>query len=159
LDYKRVVGAAVNAALDENRAEPEAEHRKHGSAVRTVVAGAALAAVARVAVKKAPSLVHMPRLGELSDRVRDRLEDSGWLGDDEDDDSDVEAEAEEDYEVDEEEPDDEPEPDDDELDDEEPEDDDEDDFDEDDDDDQRPRRRIDAAARRPRPPKREKTKA
>ena len=132
MDYKRVVDAAVNAALNENRAEPETEHRKHGSAVRTVVAGAALAAVARVAVKKAPSLVpslvHMPRLGDLSDRVRDRLDEAGWLGDDEDDDYDVEDEAEEDYE-------------------------------DDDEDDRRPSRRIDPAARPPRPPKRQKTKA
>src|SRR3954468_4333923 len=93
VDYKRVVEAAVTAAFNENHAGPTIEPRKHGSGVKTVAAGAALVAVARVAVKKAPDMVHLPKIGDLTDRVRDRLTESGWLGDDDDDDFDVEDEA------------------------------------------------------------------
>src|SRR4051794_24645115 len=94
VDYKRVVEAAVTAAFNENHGGPTIEPRKHGSGVKTVAAGAALVAVARVAVKKAPDMVHLPKIGDLTDRVRDRLTESGWLGDDEDDDDfDVEDEA------------------------------------------------------------------
>src|SRR3954468_23190693 len=96
VDYKRVVEAAVTAAFNENHGGPTIEPRKHGSGVKTVAAGAALVAVARVAVKKAPDMVHLPKIGDLTDRVRDRLTESGWLGDDQDDDDDdfdVEDEA------------------------------------------------------------------
>src|SRR3954471_16184222 len=94
VDYKRVVEAAVTAAFDGDHGGTITEPRKHGSGVKTVAAGAALVAVARVAVKKAPDMVHLPKIGDLTDRVRDRLTESGWLGDDEDDDDfDVEDEA------------------------------------------------------------------
>src|SRR3954447_13867442 len=94
VDYKRVVEAAVTAAFNENHGGPTIEPRKHGSGVKTVAAGAALVAVARVAVKKATDMVHLPKIGDLTDRVRDCLTESGWLGDDEDDDDfDVEDEA------------------------------------------------------------------
>src|SRR3954470_2749417 len=94
VDYKRVVEAAVTAAFNENHGGPTIEPRKHGSGVKTVAAGAALVAVARVAVKKAPAMVHLPKIGDLTDRVRDRLTESGWLGDDEDDDDDFDVEDE-----------------------------------------------------------------
>src|SRR3954452_20783809 len=102
VDYKRVVEAAVNAAFNENHADAE-QSKKHGSGgVKAVAAGAALVAVARVAAKKVPgrmASMALPNIGDLTDRVRDRLTESGWLGDDEDegyedgDDYDVEGEA------------------------------------------------------------------
>src|SRR3954454_24915501 len=94
VDSRRVVEAAVTAAFNEDHGGSITEPRKHGSGIKTVAAGAALVAVARVAVKKAPDMVHLPKIGDLTDRVRDRLTESGWLGDDEDDDDfDVEDEA------------------------------------------------------------------
>jgi hypothetical protein len=84
LEYKRVVEAAVNAAFNENHAEaPDRPEHKGASGMRTVVAGAALVATARFAARR----IHLPDLGELSDRAgdfadraRDRL---GLLDDDE----------------------------------------------------------------------------
>jgi hypothetical protein len=91
VDYRRVVEVAVNAAFNEDSPQaPAAPHRrKHRTGVRGLAAGVALVAVGRVAVKKAPALVlSLPSLadvGDMTDRVRDRLVDAGWLDDDEDD--------------------------------------------------------------------------
>jgi hypothetical protein len=167
IDYKRVVEAAVNAAFNENHADStERAERKGGSGMKTVVAGAALVATARFAAKR----VHLPNLGELSDRAgdfadraRDRL---GLLDDDDyeddyedeeyeepEDEADLDEDEDDDAEEDEE-PDEEPE-DEAELDEDEELDEQEDDEDED----LPPDERIDPASRPPRPPKRQKSKA
>src|SRR5215212_6601475 len=89
VDLKRVAEVAVNAAFNEDGQPPPPDHRGgHRSAARSLAAGVALAAVARVAVKKAPSLVqkapdilHLPDIGELTDQLRDRVDQ--WFGEDE----------------------------------------------------------------------------
>src|SRR3954462_1337889 len=121
VDYKRVVEAAVTAAFNEDHGGSITEPRKHGSGIKTVAAGAALVAVARVAVKKAPDMVHLPKIGDLTDRGRDRLTESGGSGDNEDDAFYVEDEADlededEDEEADEDDLEDEPDEDEDEAD-------------------------------------------
>jgi hypothetical protein len=92
VDFRRVVEVAVNAAFNEEAPhELPAKRRNHGGRMRTVVAGAALVAAGRLALKKAPSL--MPSLGDFTHRVADGIE-SAWLGDDDDrDDFDEEDEA------------------------------------------------------------------
>src|SRR4051794_4643472 len=102
IDLSRMAAAALDTALDDGT-RPPAPQRRGG--LRTVVAGAALAATARVLVTRRPSLTglaHLPAaLDELRDapeRLRERLVDAGWLDDDEDgpldnDEQDVDAEA------------------------------------------------------------------
>jgi hypothetical protein len=91
VDFRRVVEVAVNAAFNEEAPqESPAKRRNHGGRMRTVVAGAALVAAGRLALKKAPSL--MPSLGDFTHRVADGIE-SAWLGDDDRDDFDEEDEA------------------------------------------------------------------
>jgi hypothetical protein len=95
VDFRRVVEVAVNAAFNEEAPhESPAKRRNHGGRMRTVVAGAALVAAGRLALKKAPSL--MPSLGDFTHRVRDGIE-SAWLGDDDRDDFDEEDEDEDEY--------------------------------------------------------------
>ena len=75
IDMSRVASAAVDAAFAD-----EQPRRRRLSGVGAVAAGAALATVARVVVKKAPDLLpNAPRLSNLTDSVRDRLADSGWI--------------------------------------------------------------------------------
>ena len=146
VDLSRVASKAIEAALEDGGQE----HRRRGSAVKAVAAGAVLAVGARAAMSKAPGPVrfglrHLPGMSGLRDmpeRLRERMADAGWL----DDDSDVDepgAEVEDDFDEgdepaaeadpDEEEPEDEPESDD--PDDEEPYDEGEDDFEDDEDED------------------------
>src|SRR4051812_15551338 len=87
LDLSRMAAAALESALDDG--EPK---HKPSNGLRTLAAGAALAAAARVAVTKGPSLSGglsglrtMAKLRDVPDRVRDRLTEAGWLGDDEED--------------------------------------------------------------------------
>src|SRR4051812_37875275 len=99
----RVAASALDAAM--NGEQPP--RRSRFSGVRAVAAGAVLAAAARIAVRKAPTpripgLGHVPDLSELTDSVRDRLADRGWLEDEDrvdedfDEDFDEEPEDEED---------------------------------------------------------------
>ena len=178
VDYRRVVEVAVNAAFNEDDPHTPVPHRrKHMTGLRGLAAGAALVAVGRVAVKKAPglmpSLPSLADMGDLTDRVRDRLIDAGLLDDDEegeefDDVDEPEDEAElddeeepEDEELDEPEDEDEEfdEPEDEaELDDEEETGEDEEEPDEDEDYDDADLEDLDPAARPPRPP-RQRSKA
>ena len=140
IDLGKVAAKAIETALDDGQSQ-----RRSGHTMRAVAAGAALAVGARAAMSRGPGLLkHLPDLSELRDipdRVRDRMEDAGWLDDEpEIDDEDVEepeGAADEDFD-DEEEPDedlDEDEEDfDDDDDDEEPEAEGEDDFDDEDED-------------------------
>lgn len=90
IDMSRLAQAALEAALTDEQQQPQ--HRSRLSGVRALAAGAALVAVTRVAVKKAPGLLpSTPRLSDLTDSVRDRLADHGWIEDEE-------PEAPEDYE-------------------------------------------------------------
>ncbi|HEX6458058.1 MAG TPA: hypothetical protein VF032_04000 [Thermoleophilaceae bacterium] len=85
IDMSRVASAALESAL--NGEQPQ--RRKRMSGVTAVAAGAALATAARVAVAKAPALTKaaaltkVPRLGDLTDSVRDRLAEHGWIEDEE----------------------------------------------------------------------------
>jgi hypothetical protein len=136
IDLGKVAAKAIETALDDGQSQ-----RRSGHTMRALAAGAALAVGARAAMSRGPGLLkHLPALAELRDipdRVRDRMEDAGWLDDAPDiEDEDVEepeAAADEQFEEDEpgEEPD-EDEPEDDEPEaegDEDFEDEDEDDFD------------------------------
>jgi hypothetical protein len=79
LDINRVAAAAVDAAF-ENERQP----RRRFTGVKAVAAGAALATVARVAVKKAPGLLPTPpSLSDLTGNVRDRLAEYGWIDEEE----------------------------------------------------------------------------
>ncbi|HKN93449.1 MAG TPA: hypothetical protein VJU60_03880 [Thermoleophilaceae bacterium] len=81
IDMGRVASTAIETAL--NGEQQPRRHRMTG--LKAVAAGAALATAARVAVSKAPSLTKaaaltkMPRLGDLTDNVRDRLSEYGWI--------------------------------------------------------------------------------
>jgi len=90
IDLGRIANKALEAAIEDD------QPRKHGSTVRALAAGAAVAIAARAAASKAPGLVHLPGLGglrDIPDRVRDRLADVGWL----DDESDVDDEPLDEY--------------------------------------------------------------
>ena len=78
LDLNRMTAAAIEAALDDGK-----QRRPRLSGMRAVAAGAALAVVARAAVKRAPALPGVADLAAVPDRVRDRLAEHGWLPDDE----------------------------------------------------------------------------
>ena len=79
IDMSRIATAAVEAAF-----EDEHQPRRHFSGAKAVATGVALAAVARVAVKKAPGLLPTPpSLSNLTDNVRDRLAEHGWLDEEE----------------------------------------------------------------------------
>jgi hypothetical protein len=89
LDVNRVVATAIETAF-ENGHRDRRRHRLSG--VGAVAAGMALATVARAATqKKVPriarfgmrKLVDAPRFRDMSDRVRDRLEDAGLINQDE----------------------------------------------------------------------------
>jgi hypothetical protein len=99
VDLSRMTAAAIEAALEDDTRE----RRPRLSGMRAVAAGAALALAARVAVKRAPGLPHLPDLSAVSGLMRDRLADRGWLPDQEDgydeaeyDDEEPHAEADED---------------------------------------------------------------
>jgi hypothetical protein len=136
IDLGKVAAKAIETALDDGQSQ-----RRSGHTMRALAAGAALAVGARAAMSRGPGLLkHLPDLSELRDipdRVRDRMEDAGWLDDAPDiEDEDVEEpEAAADEQFEEDEPDEEPdedEPEDDEPEaegDEDFEDEDEDDFD------------------------------
>jgi hypothetical protein len=136
IDLGKVAAKAIETALDDGQSQ-----RRSGHTMRALAAGAALAVGARAAMSRGPGLLkHLPALAELRDipdRVRDRMEDAGWLDDAPDiEDEDVEEpEAAADEQFEEDEPDEEPdedEPEDDEPEaegDEDFEDEDEDDFD------------------------------
>lgn len=73
----RVAHAALEAALND---EQPARRRSRFSGMTAVAAGAALVTATRVVAKKAPALLpHAPRLSDLTDNVRDRLAEHGWL--------------------------------------------------------------------------------
>jgi hypothetical protein len=78
IDMSRVASAALDAAL-ENEHQP----RRRLSGMRAVAAGAVIATAARVAIKKAPALPKVPNFSELTDDVRDRLAERGWIEDEE----------------------------------------------------------------------------
>jgi len=114
IDLGKVAAKAIETALDDGQSQ-----RHSGHTMRAVAAGAALAVGARAAMSRGPGLLkHLPDLSELRDipdRVRDRMEDAGWLDDEpEIDDEDVEEpegaadeefdEDEEDFDDDDEEP-------------------------------------------------------
>src|SRR4051794_38493988 len=93
VDLSKIAASAIEAALNDG----ESPKRKHGSTVKAVAAGAALAVAAKAATSKRTKLlsklVPTPSLDGLRDipgRVRDRLADSGWL----DDEADVDLEDE-----------------------------------------------------------------
>jgi hypothetical protein len=69
IDLSRLLAVALEAALNEDEPAP-----RRPSTARALVAGAVLAAGARVAASKIPTL---PRLTELTDSVRDRLTELG----------------------------------------------------------------------------------
>jgi hypothetical protein len=101
VDLKRLAAVAVESAFNENgAAEPQntatASHHRGFGGLRGIVAGVAVVAAARLAKKHAPSPMslagHLPDLSDLSDRVRDRLDE--WLGEDELDEDDDEDEEE-----------------------------------------------------------------
>jgi hypothetical protein len=86
VDLSKVAASAIEAALDDGEKKP-----KHGSAVKAVAAGAALAVVAKAATSKKSKLLtklvptpSLDGLRDIPDRVRDRLADAGWLGDEDD---------------------------------------------------------------------------
>ena len=79
LDINRLAQAAIEAAF-----EDEQPRRRRFSGMHAVAAGAALATAARFAAKKAPAfLPSPPKVSDLAGSVRDRLADSGWIGDEE----------------------------------------------------------------------------
>jgi hypothetical protein len=89
VDLSKIAASAIEAALDDG--EDTRPERKRGSTVKAVAAGAALAVAAKAATSKRTKLmsklVPTPSLDGLRDipgRVRDRLADSGWLGDEAD---------------------------------------------------------------------------
>ncbi|HEY1596045.1 MAG TPA: hypothetical protein VGF74_11660 [Thermoleophilaceae bacterium] len=109
IDLGRVATTALETALN---GEQPAQHRRF-TGVKALAAGAALAAAARVAVRKAPSLPGLPDVSGLTDRIRERLAEEGWIehedfADDDEDpmDDDAEAEADPDDDFDEDESDD-----------------------------------------------------
>jgi hypothetical protein len=92
VDLSRVASKALEAALEDVDHEPQ---RKGGGALKAVAAGAALAVAAKAASSKTPWIVkklvptpNLDGLRDIPDRVRDRLADAGWLGDDQDIDAD-----------------------------------------------------------------------
>jgi hypothetical protein len=92
VDLSRVVSKALEAALEDVDHEPQ---RKGGGALKAVAAGAALAVAAKAASSKTPWIVkklvptpNLDGLRDIPDRVRDRLADAGWLGDEQDIDAD-----------------------------------------------------------------------
>src|SRR3954454_2149012 len=131
----RVAAAAIDAAVN-----GEQPRRRRLSGLRAVAAGAALGTGARLVVAKAPNLPKVPDFRGVTDSVRDRLAERGWIEDErpeefedeeyeEDEDEEPEDEEPEDEEPEDEEPQDEAEP----EDEEEPDDDDGDDDEGDDD--------------------------
>jgi hypothetical protein len=90
IDLGKMAAKAIETALDDGQSQ-----RRSGHTMRALAAGAALAVGARAAMSRGPGLLqHLPDLSELRDipdRVRDRMEDAGWLDDEpEIDDEDVE---------------------------------------------------------------------
>jgi hypothetical protein len=92
VDLSRVASKALEAALEDVDHEPK---RKGGGALKAVAAGAALAVAAKAASSKTPWIVkklvptpNLDGLRDIPDRVRDRLADAGWLGDEQDIDAD-----------------------------------------------------------------------
>jgi hypothetical protein len=84
VDLSRIASSALEAALDDGR---QPQRKKHGSALKAVAAGAALAVAAKAAASKVPRLAPIPSLDglrDIPDRVRDRLADAGWLDDETD---------------------------------------------------------------------------
>src|SRR4051794_10987582 len=82
IDLSRVASKALETAIEE-----DGKPRRRGSTMRAMAAGAALAVAARAAVSRAPGLVHLPNLDglrDIPDRVRDRLAEAGWGGDEQD---------------------------------------------------------------------------
>jgi hypothetical protein len=106
LDFGRILASAVEAAIGDDSQQDESAGRdqrggRHGHALRNVAAGLAVAAAARIAYSKTPTVVKkaaprvlgLPKLSDvtdkfadMTDRVRDGLSDRGWLGDNEDED-------------------------------------------------------------------------
>ena len=87
VDLSKIAASAIEAALDDG----EPKKRKHGSTVKAVAAGAALAVAAKAATSKRTKLMNklvptpsLDGLRDIPDRVRDRLADAGWLNDEED---------------------------------------------------------------------------
>src|SRR3954469_10307407 len=102
LDFGRILASAVEAALGDENGQGDSggpdNRGRGGHAMRNGGAGVGVAAAARVAYSKTPTLVKkavprvlgLPKLSDVSDkftdmtdRVRDGLADHGWLGDDE----------------------------------------------------------------------------
>src|SRR2546421_7139 len=99
----KVAAAAIEAAV--NGEEPR---RRRLSGLRAVAAGAALATGARLVVAKAPNLPKVPDFRGVTDGVRDRLAERGWIEDERPDEfEDEEYEEDEDEEPEDEEPEDE----------------------------------------------------
>jgi len=94
-DVRRVALAALTAALDEGKKQPQAPKRKGGlrSGVRTVAAGAALYVAGRAAYKNRDTILEQI----------DQLQDGRAEGDEEFEDEDEEPASEEDEDFDEEE--------------------------------------------------------
>lgn len=88
IDLRRVAAAAADAAFAEEGPNPvqqaasTAGRRRGGhGAMRGLAAGAVLVGAARLAAKRMPDITeHLPGLSELSDRLRDRVDD--WLEED-----------------------------------------------------------------------------
>jgi hypothetical protein len=72
IDLSRLLAVALETALNEDEPAP-----RRPSTARALVAGAVLAAGARVAMSKIPTLPRLPDLTELTDSVRDRLTELG----------------------------------------------------------------------------------
>jgi hypothetical protein len=113
----RIASTAIDTALNGDQPRP-----RRFSGVKAVAAGAALAAAARVAVSKAPSIPGMSRISNLTDGVWDKLAEHGWIEDEEPPEDEEMEEPEAEAEEDEEEPDEDEEDEDEDEDDEEPED-------------------------------------
>jgi hypothetical protein len=74
IDVSRIAATAIETAL--NGEQPQ---RRRLCGVRAVAAGAVLATGARLVISRAPSLPRVPDLSELTDSVRDRLAEHGWI--------------------------------------------------------------------------------
>jgi hypothetical protein len=96
----RIASTAIDTALNGDQPRP-----RRFSGVKAVAAGAALAAAARVAVSKAPSIPGMSRISNLTDGVWDKLAEHGWIEDEEPPEDEEMEEPEAEAEEDEEEPD------------------------------------------------------
>jgi hypothetical protein len=126
IDMSRVASAAIEAALDE-----EKPRRRRLTGVKAIATGAALAVAAQAAAKRAP--VHrLADLASMPERLRERVQERGWLDDDEPD----SRNGHYDEPVDEEDEDYEPEDEEDEEDEDEPEDEEDEDFEPEDEDDE-----------------------